>query len=77
MTPEEWAEKVTWGGRPLPKETRQEIVAAILAAVAEEREACARLAEGEGRQAGNAGRHEAAFALDLLADAIRARGQQS
>jgi hypothetical protein len=45
MTPEERAEAILWGGRPLPTETRADIAAAIREAVAEERAQCAKVAE--------------------------------
>lgn len=45
MTPEERAENVQWGGRPLPIETRAAIAAAIRDAVAAAIERCAKICE--------------------------------
>ena len=61
MTPEERAESVLWGGSPLPAETREQIAAAVRAAVLEEQERCARIADEGEEMEGRSGQGESGW----------------
>lgn len=71
MTPEEYAESVLWGGRPLPAETRALIAAAVREAVEAERERCLGLASEESVDAEKSGDKAAMYAANRIWHRIR------